>query len=135
MGRYFQHAVWPAADFELEAAAQEVPESAVEFHASGGPCLIIIKLHLSNGTAGSANFRFDVMLDGVAIPRLVHAIRLAGGIFQTLSWGALVEIESGPHTLRVDATGVAVAADTITAGTGAITLLELNVQEAADRID
>jgi hypothetical protein len=134
MGRYFQHAAWPEFDHELEATLDPVPESLVAFSASGGPHLITLKFQLTNGTAGSVNFIVDLFLDGVALTHFHAVYRLAGGILSPVNLTALVEIEAGPHTLEARVSGTAVAADIINAQSGTITSLELNLQEASDRI-
>ncbi len=134
MGRYFQTAFWPFADFELPGARVAVPDTRIDFHSSGGVHLIAWHFIANNGTLAVARLVGTIDLDGGLVTGLDAAADVAAGSILTLGATLLVEIASGPHTLELFASGVPAAGDIIVAGSGFMSAVEFPRWEVSDRI-
>ncbi len=134
MGRYFQTAFWPFADFELGAFIAAVPDSLVQFHSSGGVHLIAWHFIANNGTLATARISGAGRLDGGAVSGLDAGADVGAGLILTIGTLLLLEIAQGNHTLELFATGVAAAGDVVIAGSGYLSAVELPQWETSDRI-
>ncbi len=134
MGRYFNSANWPQGDFELTAAFQQVPDSTVSFHSSGGVHLILLKATVRNALPAAQITIVRLRLDRLSQNAVERSQTVPSGADFVCHAFGLLEIPAGPHTLDVEAVGGAGVGDVIPDSTGVLNVIELPQWEASDRI-
>lgn len=128
MPRYSRR-VGPAANFELTASFQPIPQLVVSRFFDDGELLIICKSRFLNGTVAVARVIVEITVDGSAIghSRVVDDVPAAD--FGTFNPTAFWPISRGEHAIGLQASGVAAVGDLILAGGTVLAVIQLPLWE------
>lgn len=136
MGRYFQHNIEQGGDDSIAVALGVIGGMFFEFHASGGPLLVSFGATVNNGGAASSQVVLVCERDeDPALPSKTIKALVPAGADVTLWATYLLELAAGPHNLRLRASASGAVDKVVRDSTAYITVIELNVQEASDRIE
>lgn len=133
MPRYSRR-LGPAANFELLATPQAVPGLSITRQWDEGELLILARVLILNGTAGTIGISFAILIDGVQIPQDVAQGQITAGNPSAFSDHALIPISGGIHTIHLVCTGSAVAGDVVLANGAILTVIQLPQWDQPDDI-